>query len=71
VPSPWNLFMNIPWTQDGRLSWATPTSSPGDYVVLEARMDLLLVFSACPQDMLPINGQDMKPTEAHFQVIAP
>ena len=71
VPSPWNLFMNIPWTREGRLSWATPASRPGDYVVLEARMDLLLVFSACPQDMLPINGQDMKPTEAHFQVIAP
>ena len=71
VPSPWNLFMNIPWTQAGQLSWAAPESRPGDYVLLEARMDLILAFSACPQDMLPINGQDMKPTEAHFQVIAP
>lgn len=71
VPSPWNLFMNIPWTQVGRLSWAAPESRPGDYLLLEACMDLVLVFSACPQDMLPINGQDMQPTEAHFQVIAP
>jgi len=71
VPSPWNLFMNIPWTQEGRLSWAEPESRPGDYLLLEACMDLVLAFSACPQDMLPINGQDMLPTEAHFQVIAP
>lgn len=71
VPSPWNLFMNIPWTREGGLSWAAPGSRAGDYILLEACMDLVVVFSACPQDMLPVNGQDMQPTEAHFQVISP
>ena len=56
-PSPLNLFMNIPWTTDGGLSFAPPVSTPGSYVVLRAEMDLVIAFSACPQDILPINGQ--------------
>ncbi len=68
TPSPLNLFMNIPWTEDGRLSFEPPLTKPGDYVVLRAEMDLVVAFSACPQDILPINGVDQVPTEAHFQV---
>jgi uncharacterized protein len=68
TPSPLNLFMNIPWTAEGRLSWGTPVSKPGDYVILEAAMDLVMVFSACPQDILPINGAACVPTEAHVQI---
>ena len=68
VPSPLNLFMNIPWTAEGGLSFDAPVSTPGSYVVLRAEMDLIIAFSACPQDLLPINGRDGKPTEAHFIV---
>jgi uncharacterized protein YcgI (DUF1989 family) len=32
-------------------------------------MDLIIAFSACPQDMLPINGRGQKPTEAHFEIL--
>jgi uncharacterized protein len=69
TPSPLNLFMNIPWTVEGQLSWGAPVSKPGDYVILEAAMDLVVVFSACPQDILPINGEARQPTEAHFQIL--
>ncbi|MSO93591.1 MAG: urea carboxylase-associated family protein [Rhodospirillales bacterium] len=69
VPSPLNLFMNIPWTKVGTLSFEAPYTRPGDYIVLRAEMDVVMAFSACPQDMLPINGRNNKPTEAHFQVI--
>ena len=31
---PWNLFMNIPVQADGQLSFESPVSQPGDYVVL-------------------------------------
>jgi hypothetical protein len=31
-------------------------------------MDLVIVFSACPMNLLPINGRDGKPTEAHFDI---
>ena len=68
VPSPINLFMNIPWTSEGRLSWEAPVSKPGEYILLRSVMDCVIAFSACPQDMLPINGIDRAPTEAHFQI---
>jgi uncharacterized protein YcgI (DUF1989 family) len=68
TPSPLNLFMNIPWTPDGTLSWAEPISTPGSYVRLRAEMDLVVAFSACPQDILPINGRTGHTTEAHFAV---
>ncbi len=66
TPSPLNLFMNIPWTAAGGLSFDPPVSTPGSYIVLRAEMDLVIAFSACPQDILPINGIGGKPTEAHF-----
>ena len=68
TPSPLNLFMNIPWTSDGTLAWAEPRSTPGSYVVLRAEMDLVVAFSACPQDILPINGRTGHTTEAHFTI---
>ncbi len=69
TPSPWNLFMNIPVGSDGTLGFEPPVSGPGDYAVLRAEMDCVVAFSACPQDMVPINGVDCVPTEAHFQVM--
>lgn len=71
TPSPFNVFMNIPWTDEGELSFDPPASKPGDYVVLEACMDLVIAFSACPQDILPINGRQRTPVEAHFQILDP
>ena len=68
TPAPLNLFMNIPWTDAGALSFEAPTSRPGDYVTLRAEMDLVVAFSACPQNILPINGELKAPVEAHFKV---
>ena len=68
TPSPWNLFMNIPVATDGAVSFDPPVSKPGDYVELRAEMDCIVAFSACPQDMVPINGVGCIPTEAHFQI---
>lgn len=71
VPDPFNLFMNIPVTQEGTgakrgVSFEPPVTKPGDYVVLEAMRDVVVVMSACPQDVLTINGKN--PVDAHFQV---
>lgn len=68
TPSPLNLFMNIPVHADGSLSFEPPVSTPGSSVTLRAEMDLVIAFSACPQDILPINGVGHLPTEAHFTV---
>ena len=68
TPSPLNLFMNIPWTAEGQLGFEPPVSTPGSHVVLRAELDCVVVFSACPQDLVPINGRDCRPTEAHFRI---
>ena len=69
VPAPLNLWMNIPILPDGRIEWGTPLSRPGDHVVLRAALDCVVALSACPQDMIPINGADCIPTEVHFEVL--
>jgi uncharacterized protein len=66
TPASLNLFMNIPWTAAGLLAWGEPVSLPGSHVVFRAEMDLVMAFSACPQDILPINGRTGRTTEAHF-----
>jgi uncharacterized protein len=67
VPAPLNLFMNIPVHADGTLEAAAPVGRPGDLVVLRALRPAIVAFSACPQDMTPINGPGRRPVEAHFR----
>ncbi len=69
VPSPLNLFMNIPVIDGRRLDFLPPENQPGDYVTLRAEMDCVVAFSACPQDMLPINGKNCIVTDAHFEIL--
>ncbi len=68
TPSPLNLFMNIPWNDSGALSFEPTVSRAGDAVTLEARLDLVIAFSACPQDILPINGRECVVRDAHFRI---
>lgn len=68
IPQPLNLFMNIPVGADMSLTQGVPTTRPGDAVVLRAARDCIVVFSACPQDITPINGVGRKPVEAHYTV---
>jgi uncharacterized protein YcgI (DUF1989 family) len=67
VPQPLNLWMNIPVGPDGGVDWLPPVSKAGDYVDLRADMDCVVVMSACPQDIIPIN--DNRPVEVHFTVM--
>jgi uncharacterized protein YcgI (DUF1989 family) len=69
VPAPLNLFMNIPWTDAGDVSFDAPKGKANDYVRLKAERDVVVVMSSCPQDILDINGK--KPSDAHFIVEAP
>lgn len=69
TPAPLNLFMNIPVTDGNRVEIRPPVSTPGSYVTLRAEMDCIVAFSACPQDMVPVNGLAMRPTEAHFELL--
>lgn len=69
TPAPLNLFMNIPIADDGGITWGEPLSKPGDYVVLRAQVDCIVVMSTCPQDMVPINGAECEPKEIHYTLI--
>lgn len=68
TPGPLNLFMNYPVNGEGEFERLPPVSMPGDCVEFRAEVDLILVLSACPQDLMPINGIDQKPTEAHVAI---
>ena len=67
VPSPLNMWMNIPVAPDGTIDFQPTVAKPGDYVLLRAEMSVVMAFSACPQDILPINST--KPVEAHVEII--
>lgn len=69
TPAPLNLFMNIPVIDGNRVEIRPPVSTPGSHVTLRAERDCILVFSACPQDIVPVNGLALRPTEAHVEVI--
>ena len=56
VPAPLNLFMNIPWDLDGKIAFEPTVSAPGDSVLFRADGDVIVIASACPQDIIPING---------------
>ena len=48
TPGPFNLWMNVPWDSHGNLENKVPASKPGDYIILRAEMDAIIVFSCCP-----------------------
>ena len=61
--------MNIPVSAEGNAGIEPPVSQPGDEVVLRALMDVLVVFSACPMDVTPINGPDRTPRPVYAEVL--
>jgi len=69
IPDPFNLWMNIPIAPNGNTAFEPTVSKPQDRVRLKTLCDVIVVMSACPQDMNPINGIDCDPTELHFRVL--
>ncbi len=67
VPSPFNLWMNIPVDAEGNTGWGEPVSKSGDHVTFRAEMDCICAMSCCPQDILPINKG--RTVDAHFEVL--
>ena len=66
TPQSVNLFMAIPVDADGGLSWEPAVTKAGDSVTVRALMDCVVVVSACPQDVIPINNLD--PTRVAIEV---
>jgi urea carboxylase-associated protein 1 len=58
-----NFFMNVPVTKDGGLTFADGISAPGKYVEMQARMDVIVLISNCPQLNNPCNAYNPTPIE--------
>ena len=58
-----NFFMYVPIGADAKMAIVDGLSKAGDYVDLEAKMDVLAVLSNCPQINNPANGYDPTPIE--------
>ena len=61
--------MNVPVAADGTIDRVPPTARPGDRVVLRAQMPLLVVLSACPQDVTPVNGASRSPADIAVRIL--
>ena len=68
-PCPLNMFENCPVGEGGKLVVVPPPVQAGQYVVLRAEVDTIVVFSACPMDIFPTNGPDCTPKPVACQVI--
>jgi uncharacterized protein len=66
VPQPINLFMNVPVGEGGSLAFEPPRTREGDSVTFRAAMDAIVVVSACPQDILPVNDGNPTPLAIEF-----
>jgi uncharacterized protein len=53
VPQPVNFFMNVAVGPDGSVTFGSPQTEAGDWVLLRAFLDCLVVISACPQQWNP------------------
>jgi len=65
IPTAFNIFMNVQFDTNGKLSVDPPLSKAGDYVLFEAKMDLIVALTACSAE--DSNGGTFKPI--HYEII--
>jgi uncharacterized protein len=65
VPTAFNIFMNVQFDSKGKLSVDPPLSKAGDYVLFEAKMDLIVGLTACSAE--DSNNGSFKPI--HYEVL--
>ncbi|SDN03678.1 DUF1989 domain-containing protein [Allokutzneria albata] len=61
VPQPVNVFMDIRAAPNGELEWRSSPAAAGAAVTFRAELDCVVVVSACPQDLVGINGTETGP----------
>ena len=58
-----------PVSDNDRLALDAPLSQRGDWIVLRAFTDVVVIFSACPMDITPVNGEDRTPRSVAYEVL--
>lgn len=61
IPTAFNIFMNVQFASDGTLTVDPPLSKAGDYMLLEAEMDLIVGLTACSAEQS--NNYSFKPIQ--------
>lgn len=59
--------MNVAIDHHGGLDIRPPTSEKGQSVTFKAETPLIIVMSACPQDMAPVNAG--MPTDCEYEIV--
>ena len=65
IPTAFNIFMNVQFDEKGKISVDPPLSKAGDYVLFEAKMDLIVALTACSAE--DSNNGSFKPI--HYQIL--
>lgn len=65
IPTAFNIFMNVQFDKNGKLSVEPPTSKAGDYVLFKAEIDLIVGLTACSAE--DSNNHSFKPIQ--YQII--
>ena len=68
IPTPLNLFMNTRFDDDRVMRIEPPEAKAGDSVTFRAERDCIIALSACPQDLVPVNGHGCTPTSVAYYV---
>ena len=68
IPTPLNLFMNTKLDDHKVMRIEAPEAKAGDSVTFEALVDCVVAMSACPQDLVPVNGVDCMPKGVEYVV---
>jgi hypothetical protein len=55
IPQPFNLFMHVDVGPKGALDVVPATSQPGDFISFRALLDIIVVVSSCPMDLVDIS----------------
>lgn len=50
IGTSFNIFMNVPVSDQGKISVKCPLSKPGDFIVFEALEDLIVGLTACSDE---------------------
>lgn len=72
TPAPWNLWMHVDLQESGLLALNPPAAKRGDVLALRAECPLVVVASACPQDMGDTQNFCAKvvPQDVYFDVVS-
>ncbi|MGW1454751.1 urea carboxylase-associated family protein [Salegentibacter agarivorans] len=65
IPTAFNIFMNVQFDEKGKISVDPPLSKAGDYVLFEAKMDLIVALTACSAE--DSNNGSFKPI--HYEIV--